>query len=140
MLNPELLQVAPETPGAKAESLNVELQRAFQQHDSIVVYVNGYVEDVIRGDHAVVPKLSLPEDVEIHVIDGSTPKAERQTIQQQIQRGGGKSVLFVSGQTADVGVDFSQADHVIFYNEPWTEYDKRQQLGRVYREGHATPL
>lgn len=140
LLNPELLQVAPELPGAKAEALNHELHEAFRQHESVIVYVNGYVEDVIRGDHAMLRKIDLPEDVAISLIDGSTPQAERQRIQQRIQTGGGKLLVVVSGQTADVGVDFSQADHVIFYNEPWTEYDKEQQLGRVYREGHQTAL
>lgn len=49
-------------------------------------------------------------------------------------------VVFVSGKTADVGVDFSGADVGYFYNEPWTKYDLLQQRGRIYREGLRHPL
>jgi ubiquinone/menaquinone biosynthesis C-methylase UbiE len=49
-------------------------------------------------------------------------------------------LLVVSGQTAGVGVDYSAADEVFFYNEPWTEYERRQQLARSYRPGLEHPL
>lgn len=140
LLNPELLEVAPDVSAAKVVALSHELNEALAHHDTVLVYVNGYVENVIRGDRTVLRKLALPEGVEVCVIDGSTPKAERLDIQQRIRQGGEKLLVVVSGQTADVGVDFSQANHVIFYNEPWTEYDKEQQLGRVYREGHQSAL
>jgi ubiquinone/menaquinone biosynthesis C-methylase UbiE len=98
--------------------------------------VNGYIDGVIRGENTIIEGLNLPEDVEVHVIDGKVPKARRLEIQKMLQEQSDRRMLLaVSGQTADVGVDFSGAEELYFYNEPWTEYDKRQQQGRVYRPG-----
>lgn len=41
----------------------------------------------------------------------------------------------MSGKTADVAVDYSAGQEIIFYNEPWTIADKHQQQARVYRPG-----
>lgn len=140
LLNPELLKVEPGFPGSKVQKLEQILNEEIKTHDKIVVFVNGYVEGVIRGEQNIIDKMKLPSNVVIEEIHGEVGKDERRRIESEIKNKIQKMVLFVSGQTADVGVDFSGANHVIFYNEPWSKYDKKQQLARVYREGLKNPL
>lgn len=140
LLNPELLKVEPGFPGAKIEKLQEVLNEDLKTNEKIVVFVNGYIEGVIRGESTIVDKLNLPTDVKIEEIHGEISKEERKMIEEKLKTNGQKMILFVGGQTADVGVDFSGADNVIFYNEPWSKYDKRQQQSRVYREGLKSTL
>ncbi|MFZ2189131.1 MAG: DEAD/DEAH box helicase [Candidatus Moraniibacteriota bacterium] len=137
LLNPETLDItAPEKiEGSKIAALKSELTEALRENNKIVVFVNDYVEDVIRGDKNIISKLDLPKDAVVRTIHGKDVKSQRSNMQDDFNHGAGKMVLFVSGDTADVGVNFSGADKIIHYNEPWTIYDKKQQIGRVYREG-----
>lgn len=141
LLNPELLGVTPLVEGCKIRAFAEHLRRIFEKKHKVAVFVNGYIEGVIRGSSAIIEKLDLPEDVIVRVIEGNTPQKERVAIQAEFNRPDKRKILlFVSGQTADVGVDFSGAEVLDFYNEPWSMYYKRQQLGRGYREGLAHPL
>ncbi|MBP6882620.1 MAG: methyltransferase domain-containing protein [Candidatus Levybacteria bacterium] len=135
LLNPSMLDATPNLPSAKIDALERQLNKTFQDKERVVVFVNGYVEGVIRGDNTILDQLNLPDDVTIHVIEGNVPIRERERIQSELANGTGRILFVVSGQTADVGVDFSNAQAVDFYNEPWTQFDKDQQLSRVYREG-----
>lgn len=135
LLNPDFVDPTPGVPSAKTETLGQSLTEKFTQKDKIVLFVNGYIENVIRGDTTIFKRLSLPEGVEVRIIDGEIPPAQRTAIRKELEEPGKKILLVVSGQTADVGVDFSAANSVDFYNEPWTMFDKRQQMHRVYREG-----
>ncbi len=122
------------------KTLGKKIASAVEGHTSNVVFVNSVVEVVVRGDDPIMDRLSMREAVEVRVIEGDVPQPERQEIQRDLQQKKKKMLVFVNGQTADVGVDFSGADQVIMYNGPWTAYDKDQQVGRVYREGHTEPL
>ena len=135
LLNPEMLDSTPGIESSKADYVAEELRKDFQEHKKIVMFVNGYIEGVLRGDTTIIPQLGLPDDVEVRIIDGSLDQDKRQPLIDEIKASSGKVLLLVSGQTADVGVDFSFADGVYFYNEPWTQYDKNQQESRVFREG-----
>ncbi len=135
MLNPDMLDATPNIIGSKVKAVGEELQKTFATKDKVVMFVNGYIEGVIRGDTTIVPNLNLPDDVHVVTIEGDVPKSRRLEIQEELRTAGHKVLLLVSGQTADVGVDFSAAQEIFFYNEPWTQYDKLQQRGRVYRPG-----
>lgn len=135
LLNPELIDSTPGVESSKINAVGKELCGAFDTHQKVVMFINDYVEGVIRGEKDIIAKLGLPSDVEVEVIHGEVPAKDRERIQSQLGVDGRKILLLVSGQTADVGVDFSKADRVFFYNEPWTEYQRRQELGRVYRPG-----
>ncbi|MFA5994359.1 MAG: helicase-related protein, partial [Parcubacteria group bacterium] len=108
---------------------------SLQTDNKVVVFVNDYVEGVIRGEKSIIGQLDLPDRVQVRTIHGEDDMQQRKMIQSEFNLGQEKMVLFVSGDTADVGVDFSGADRMIHYNEPWTIYDKKQQIGRAYREG-----
>ncbi|PIR44765.1 MAG: hypothetical protein COV10_02680 [Candidatus Vogelbacteria bacterium CG10_big_fil_rev_8_21_14_0_10_51_16] len=133
-MNHELLDVTPGVEQAKLVALKAELHKAFAEHDKVVLFVNAYIENVIRGDLSILDLLDLPESVQVRAVHGDNKK-ERQAVQQQLNKGAGKMLVAVSGQIADVGVDYSGAEHIIFYNEPWTEAERRQLIGRVYRPG-----
>ena len=135
LMNPEVVDATPDIGRTKLETLNKKLEEAFEMQDKVVVFVNDYMEGIIWGEGNMVDKLSLPPGTEVRAIYGAVTPPERKQIEKDLRTTTGKMLLVVSGQTADVGVDFSSADKVIFYNEPWTEYQKRQEIGRVYRPG-----
>lgn len=140
LLNPEILKVEPGFEGAKVKKLAQTLNSDLKTQEKIVVFVNSYIEGVIKGKQNIISKMNLPKDVIVEEIHGEITHEERKRIEDELKSGNKKTVVFVSGQTADVGVDFSGADGVIFYNEPWSNYEKAQQQSRVYREGLQNPL
>lgn len=134
-LNPDLVQPTPAIEGSKFAALQQMLQKDFQEYDRIVVFVNNFVEGILHGERALVNRLALPDDVEIMIIEGAVSQSTRERIQKELNTSSKKILLAVSGQTADVGVDFSGGELVYFYNESWSKYDMQQQLARVYRPG-----
>jgi len=139
-MNPRILDATPSIVGSKATQVGEALGATFLQKDKVVMFVNGYIEGVMRGEDTIIQDLSLPEDVEVLTIDGSVSKERRIEIQSELQAVNKKMLLIVSGQTADTGVDFSAAEAVYHYNEPWSIYDKQQQTARVYRPGLKSDL
>ena len=135
LLNAESVDPTPGLESSKIESLNELLAQIYQTKKKVVVFVNGFVEDVLRGEKGIISKLHVPPGVEISAIHGEVAKNDRIRLQTELKDSKRKMLLLVNGQTAGVGVDFSSADEVIHYNEPWTQYDKNQQLSRVYRPG-----
>ncbi|MEK7158156.1 MAG: SNF2-related protein, partial [Patescibacteria group bacterium] len=135
LLNPELLDPTPGFEGQKIAAVGASLREKFKAVDKVILFVNGYVEGVLRGDDAVVTRFELPEDVEIRTIEGEISQQDRQAVQRDLAEPGRRMLVGISGATGDVGIDLSQADTVVFYNEPWTRYDAEQQLGRVLRPG-----
>ncbi len=135
VMNPSSLEVTPEYTGSKVRDVGEKLKSVFADKQKAVMFVNGYVEGMIRGEDTMLEKLDLPPDVAVRIIDGSVPREERVKIKKEFKKSSEKILLVVSGQTADVGVDFSAAEQVLMYNDPWTEYDKRQQIARAYRPG-----
>ena len=143
LMNPQLLGIEPGFEGSKVTKLKETLAEDIKAKDKIVVFVNSYIDGVIRGKNNIVEKIQkeLPINVVIKSIHGEVRNnEERKKIEKDLKMSAEKMIVFVSGQTADVGVDFSGADEQIFYNEPWSKYEKRQQQGRSYREGLKGPL
>ncbi|MEK7088656.1 MAG: SNF2-related protein, partial [Patescibacteria group bacterium] len=137
-MNPSSLEITPDVEGSKVNVVKEHLNNVFQTKNKIVMFVNSYVNGIIRGENNIVEKFDLSPDIIIRIIDGSATKGEsgeREKIEKELKETTKKILLVVSGQTADVGVDFSAAEEVLIYNEPWTEYDKKQQIARVYRPG-----
>lgn len=134
LLNPKIFSISPETENSKLKNVENFLKQTFEEKNKVVMFINGYVEGVIRGENSIIKEMKL-DGVEIRTIDGSIKNKERNAIQKEFKESLGKMLLVVSGQTADVGVDFSSGESVVFYNEPWSRYDEKQQAGRVYREG-----
>lgn len=139
----ELFEKLPEFEGAKVKALREYLHEAFKSKNKIVVFVNEYIADIIRDtdEHdqkSLLWKLGLPGDIAIRTIHGKDE--DRDNVVKEFQQSNGKMLLLVSGDTADVGVDFSAADSVVYYSEPWTWYARLQQLGRAYRPGRTGDL
>lgn len=141
VLNPALLETTPGLQGSKIKEVGDYLRTKFLEgKNKIVVFVNGYIENIIRGSQNIIPQLNLPNDVEVRYIMGGISQEERVAVQKDLNNTQKKMAVFISGQTADVGVDFSGADLVGFYNEPWTKYDKMQQTARLLGDYSQTPL
>ena len=70
LLNPELLGIEPGVIGSKIKELGETLNEDLKNQEKIVVFVNGYIEGVIRGNNNIIGKLNLPEDVAIEEIHG----------------------------------------------------------------------
>ncbi len=140
VMNPASLEITPNIEGSKIRDVSAKLNQVFTEKNKVVLFVNGYVEGMIRGENTILEKLNLPSDVTVRVIEGNVSKEERDAIQAEFHNSQGKILLAVSGQTADVGVDFSAAEYMQFYNDPWTLYDKKQQTARGYRPGLENDL
>ena len=80
----------------------------------------------------------MNKDVKVRYVHGEDKgrEAEIKAFREEDE----KCLLVVSGDTMDVGVDLSNAEHVIFYNDPWTLAEKHQQMARVFRPGLKKPL
>lgn len=140
VINPDLLEITPSVSGSKINEVGEHIRKQLETKNKIVVFVNGYIENVIRGEHNIISSFNIPEGVEIRYIMGGINQEERASIQRDLNTSDKKMVVFISGQTADVGVDFSGGDSVIFYNEPWTKYDKLQQTARLLGDRSYEPL
>lgn len=151
-LNPR--KVFPESglKGSKIQQAENDLTKLFETKNVVVFFMNGYVDGMlhdtvveqkdgskVKQNDSVLSQMKLPEDVVVHVIDGSVTMKERTKLLKEIRddmRYANKKVLLaVNGGATDVGVDFSFAHAEYFYNEPWTKFDKMQQQARVYRPG-----
>ncbi len=143
--------VEPGFEGSKVKKLREILAEDLKIKNRIIIWVNSYIDGVIRPEmeesgkvitEDIISKLKLPKDIvwTIHGEDKNRKKY-REELQKRFNSGGaGKMVLFVSGNTVDVGVDFSGAEEIIHYNEPWSKYDKKQQDKRAHRVGLKRPL
>ncbi len=140
LLNPAILEATPDVSSTKITAVGNYLRERFQHADKIVMFVNDYVTGIISGAQNIVGALQIPSDVEVSTIYGEIPKTDRHRIRQRFQTGSQKMLLLVSGQTVNAGVGLSAADEVIFYNEPWTLTEKRQELGRCWRPGRVGNL
>lgn len=135
LLNPDMLETTPGLPSSKIRAAGEFLTNAFHQKDKIVMFVNRHIEDVIRGDKYILDKLGLPDDIEVLVIEGNVNDEQRKAIAKRFKETKGKVLAVFSGDTVDVGVDFSDGEMVVHYNNPWTQTKKEQQTARVYRPG-----
>lgn len=134
LLNPDVLDFSSPVESSKIQAVRERLLTTFSERDKVVMFVNGYIEGVIRGERNIIGRLGLPPEVSVEVIEGHVESSARFAIQQRLNRSvGRKMLLLVSGMTADVGVDFSGGEAVDLYNEPWTMAEKRQELHRVCR-------
>ena len=137
LLNPQLFDPSIEVKCSKTEELQSKIDSLMTEgKKKIIVFVNGYIEGVIRGEKSIIDNLRISSETTVYSIHGNRQESDdRKIVQEKIKTSDEEMVVFVSGQTSDVGVDFSGADAVIEYNDPWSLYDKGQQIGRVYRPG-----
>lgn len=141
LLSPKLLGLQPGAPSTKMRWLQDKITTLLGRgKQKIVVFVNGLVQDVLRGEEMLIEELHLPEGVRTGIIEGEVGKRSRERIRRQFQEGEEPMVLFVSGKTADVGIDLSAGDAVIHLDLPWSIADLEQHRSRVDREGRATEL
>jgi ubiquinone/menaquinone biosynthesis C-methylase UbiE len=135
-LNPRKIFPDSEIQSSKVREAKLAVEKHFETNTKLVFFVNGYIDGIIRGENSILSQMQLPDDIMVKIIDGDVSKAERVAIEKDLKyMTQGKVLLVLSGMAADVGVDFSSAEGVYFYNEPWTKFDKMQQQARVYRPG-----
>ncbi len=148
LLNPEIFEPTPGFPASMPRALARELLNALVVHDKILVFTNSYIDGILRKNTngkskykyntTIIEQLGLPSDITIEIIDGDTKN--RDDIQRRFNTASGKMIVFASGQTTDVGVDFSGAQTVLTYNIPWTKYDYNQQIARANRTNRTGDL
>ncbi len=135
ILNPAAIGYTPDMRWSKTIQLNKHLIESLESKDKIVVFINDYMENVLRGKNNIIQQINLPSDIRITEMHGTTPMKERSSIEVNFNKKAGKEILFVSWDVAWLGIDFTAAQEVIEYNEPWTQAEKDQQIARVYRSG-----
>ena len=140
LLNPKIMDVLPNTPMTKMEKVREYVIKTLKEKKKMVMFINNYIKGVLTGENNVVDQFDLPEDVIVHKVHGEDDKKLRPIIQRELNTTKQKVFLAVSGATADVGVDYSGAATVDFYNEPWTMSDMKQMIARVWRYGVKNPV
>lgn len=156
LINPDLLEATPGLPSAKAEQLARVLNEKLAQGRKPVVFVNDYISGVLREfNHqpesvgaqrqTLIERLQelLTVQCDIYIICPpakgkrieSTYDTDREAVERNFDAHPGPCLLLVSGNTVDVGRDFSGGTDVYDYNETWTMAGKNQRVGRVYRPG-----
>jgi SNF2 family DNA or RNA helicase/ubiquinone/menaquinone biosynthesis C-methylase UbiE len=143
LLNPEILELRPPTDNRmdKIVQLEQDIERHFEAgRRKIIIVFNNYVEGITRGENNLVDQVKLPVGLRVEIIDGNTAKDRRIEIQKLINESDEPIALYLSGDTATVGIDLSGAHVVIEYNEPWSKELKAQQIGRSYRPGLKNEL
>jgi SNF2-related domain len=142
LLNQRSVIDVPDLESSKIKALKGELTESLKTKRKIVVFVNPPIDSIIRGKQDIFDELGLSAGINKYVIHGEDPvgSAKRKEQREGFQNDNQPAVLFLSGETENVGVDYSYADHVVFYNEPWTYADFRQQLSRIYRPGLKNEL
>ncbi|MFA5994702.1 MAG: SNF2-related protein, partial [Parcubacteria group bacterium] len=63
LLNPQILDITAgeDLVGSKVLALREELAQSLQTDNKVVVFVNDYVEGVIRGEKSIIEQLDLPD-------------------------------------------------------------------------------
>lgn len=138
--NPATFKATPDVESVKAVAVGDRLRKNFETEDKIMLFVSDYVTDIIVGEHTIHEALNMPDNVEVITISGENTKAERDAARESFQNDDKKILLIVSGKIAGLGLDFSAADRIGFYNEPWNKSRKRQMWGRGYSPGRTKPL
>jgi|GEM_PF-5007200 len=139
LLNPKLLNITPEIVPSKIQAARDRLALALQTRDKPIMFVNGFISNVIRGEESIVPDLNIPSSVKKDVIHGQN-RDERSAIVEEFCSSPGKHFLAISGETMGVGVSLTDADFVMHYNDPWTLPELWQQIARAQRPGQKKSL
>lgn len=149
ILNPSLLWIE-DLECSKASQIWKDSNELFTKKKRIVYFINGPISWTIRPDeknwitqeNTFISKMWLAKWIKVQVIHGDISDSERKKIQDRFndESSDEKIALFVSGSTADVGIDLTGGEHIIHINEPWTQADKDQQDARVYRYGQSKPI
>ena len=71
----------------------------------------------------------------VHVLNGTTPSAQRQRIVDDFSRRPGFDVLVLSARACGVGLNITAANHVIHYTREWNPAVEAQATDRTYRIG-----
>lgn len=140
ILNPAMLDITPGFDGTKIDVVNQYLQQQFADHDKGVLFVNHYMEGVLRGHDRIVDHFELPDDVDLRLIMGGVSQEERLAIQRDLNSTDRRMLICVNGQTSDVGNDFSGVDFIAHYNQSWSQYYEDQQTARGLGDNGRPPL
>lgn len=140
VLNPAMLDITPGVVGSKITQVSKYLQNEFAKHDKVVMFVNDYVEHILRGDREILSQLGIPQDVEIRVIMGGVTQEERRAIRDDLNSSNKRMLVAINGQVGDVGNDYAGGQGLVLYNEPWTRYMKMQQAARLLGDRVLDPL
>jgi superfamily II DNA or RNA helicase len=75
--------------------------------------------------------------VEVFVVNGSTPPAQRQPITEEFRKRGGALLLTHSGTE---GRNLQFCHHLVNFDLPWNPMEIEQRIGRLHRLGQKHPV
>lgn len=145
LLNPRILGITDIPVSTKAKKIWEKANILFKEKNKIVFFVNSFISGVLRPTEAIsldetfIAQMGLDKDIEVMVIDGEN-SSNRTEIQDEFNSSNKKIALFVSGSTADVGIDLTGGEYIVHVNEARTQAEKDQQDARVYRYGQKKDI
>ena len=147
------LELCLNSPGLFAEEVEDTLLREavgiiaewLEKNDVVLVIENIHAEGVTRGDDkpfiqrfkALLREQFHQEAVTVEVIDGDTPKKERERIIQRSKNKLGKKILFAMSTTIREGIDLSHIHKGLMLEPSYTIPDRNQMIRRCLREGNT---
>lgn len=144
LINPALFAPGEMTPELVTRCA-AKTQEYLRDYDCVVIGENEFKEGITKRHSAAENKLSFVEqlkqalgnDVEIAVIDGDTPMAERQAIFDRSKNTKGKKMVIVAmTQTMREGLDLSHIHRAILLEPNYNKPDTAQFVKRFQREGN----
>ena len=120
----------PMQASIKYERLCSIIEEIISMNEKVIMFTS-YNEmfSILMTD--IPERLSIP----VHMINGSTPVAERQSIIDRFTDLEKPSLLVLNPRAAGTGLNITAANHVIHYNLEWNPAVEDQASARAYRRG-----
>ncbi len=141
-MNPNLFIQGKEVESAYLDSLVKTIEKDLASSGKVVVAENILNQGLLRELEGVVgPSLvervrqRLGDDVEVCVVDGSTPQAERRRIFRDSRDPSKKMVIFAYGDIVRVGLDLSHIKRLVLLGACWNKPELAQLVMRFPRNG-----
>jgi SNF2 family DNA or RNA helicase len=125
----------PERASAKYERLLELLEQIFAVDERVLVFgAFNELLDIMRSD------LPARFDVPVDGIDGRVPVDMRQVIIDRFQSQKGPAALLLGPRSAGVGLNITNASHVIHHTLEWNPAIEDQATARAWRRGQELPV
>lgn len=108
------------------------LEEIFENKEKVILFTSfNKMFDILQSD---IPKRF---GVQVKVINGATPPANRQAVVDSFSEIEGAALLVLNPKAAGTGLNITCANHVIHYNLEWNPAIEDQASARAYRRGQT---
>lgn len=111
------------------------LDEIIARNEKVLIFTSfTKMADIINKD--IAHRYGIPG----FILDGRTPVENRQPVIDYFQGHLGSAFLVLNPKAGGVGLNISEANHVIHYNLEWNPAVEDQATARAYRRGQTRPV